>query len=224
MLAACGAVLLAPLVASARGPTRAELEAEGLSDPRARTMPARHRLRIGLLADWVRASQACTPNGQRCQRFHFAPLMLDIGYQAQLVGWFFVRPSISFGGNVANSRNAMPFVLQQNIHVGYQGKLLGLGAGYSFLFPFPVVANQDDGHLGLAQPALWGNHAVQAEVSLTSRKFGNGALFFALRVGGMKTHLIHLDLDRHRWFAITSFNAGWLFDLGAARKRRRTAP
>lgn len=217
-------MLLAGAPAAARGPTAAELEADGLTDPRARTWPARHRLRIGLLADWVRATQACTPDMKRCQRFHFAPLMLDIGYQAQIFKRVMIRPSISVGVNVANTRNAMPAVLQQNIFLGYQGKLLGVAGGYSFIFPFPTVANQDDGHQGFAQPALWGNHAISGELSLTSRLYRNSALFFALRIGGMKTHVIHLDIDKHRWYPIMGFNAGWFIDLGAARKRRRTAP
>ena len=186
-------------------------------------MPARHRLRVAVVADWVRATQACADSPPRCQRFHFAPLLLDFAYQLQFLKYAMFRPSIGIGYNVGNSRNAMPAVLQPSIFLGYQGRLLGAGAGWSFLFPFPTVANQTDGHLGLGQPALWANHALQLELSLTSR-LDRGALNFGLRVGGMKTHLIHLNLDLKRWYPIVTFSLGWFFDVGKQRKRRATAP
>ncbi|MFY0530987.1 hypothetical protein [Nannocystis pusilla] len=128
---------------------------EGLSDPRQRQLPARHRLRIAIVADWVRASQACDDSPKRCERFHFAPLLLDFAYQLQFARYAMFRPSIGIGYNVGNSRNAMPAVLQPSLFAGYQGKLFGAAAGWSFIFPFPTVANQDNGHQGLAQPALW---------------------------------------------------------------------
>lgn len=211
-------------VAAAARPTTAQLAEDGLDDPRARPLPRRHRLRIGLLADWVRLSEACTANCQRRQRFHFAPLMIDIGYQAQIFRRFMIRPSLAIGGNVANTRNAMPIVLQQNIFVGYQGALLGAAAGYSHIFPFPTTVNNTDGHMGLAQPGLVGNHVVSGELSLTTRFDQRSRLFFALRLGGMKTHLMHLDIDKHRWFFILGFNAGWYIDLGEGRRRRPQTP
>ncbi|HEY8375592.1 MAG TPA: hypothetical protein VIK91_03845, partial [Nannocystis sp.] len=108
------------------------------------------------------------------------------------------------------------------LHAGYQGRLVGAAAGWSFIFPFPATANETDGHQGLAQPVLWGNHALQVEVSLTSR-VDRGALSFGVRVGAMRTHLIHLNLDFERWFPIVTFNLGWFFDLGPERRRRRDA-
>lgn len=214
--------LAAPVAAAAR-PTTAQLADEGLDDPRARTLPRRHRLRIGLLSDWVRGSKACTGGG-RCERFHFAPLMIEIGYQAQILRRFMIRPSIAFGGNVANTRNAMPLVLQQNIFAGYQGALLGAAAGYSHILPFPTTINATDGHMGLAQPGFVANHVVSGELSLTTRFADRSSLFFAVRLGGMKTHLMHLDIDKHRWFFILGFNAGWYIDLGRGRRRRPQTP
>lgn len=211
------AVALAAPPAAAR-----DLGNEGLSDPRARPLPPRHRLRVGLLADWVRASQACGGTPMRCQRFHFAPLLLEVAYQWQFVKYAMFRPSLGVGYNVANSRNAMPAILQLGLHAGYQGRLVGAAAGWSFIFPFPATANETDGHQGLAQPVLWGNHALQVEVSLTSR-VDRGALSFGVRVGAMRTHLIHLNLDFERWFPIVTFNLGWFFDLGPERRRRRDA-
>jgi hypothetical protein len=208
--------------AATAAPARS-LGEEGLTDPRQRQLPARHRLRVAIVADWVRASQACDNNPKRCQRFHFAPLLLDFAYQLQFVKYAMFRPSVALGYNVGNSRNAMPVVFQPSIFAGYQGKLVGAAAGWSFLFPFPTTANADDGHQGLAQPALWANHALQVELSLTSR-LDRGALNFGLRVGGMRTHLIHLNLDLERWYPIVTFSLGWYFDVGAARKQRASSP
>lgn len=216
---------LAATPARARGPTTTALAEEGLDDPRARRLPSRHRLRIGLLADWIRLSEACSPDRRRCERFHFAPLMIDIGYQAQIFKRVMIRPSVAIGGNVANSRNAMPIVLQQNIFVGYQGALLGVAAGYSHILPFPTTINATrERGMGLPQPGLVGNHAVSAELSFTTRLDRRSAMFFALRIGGMKTHLIHLDIDKHRWYPILGFNAGWFIDLGQGRRRRQQPP
>lgn len=198
-----------------------DLGDEGLTDPRKRQPPARHRLRVGITADWVRATQACGGNPMRCQRFHFAPLLLDVAYQIQFLRHLMFRPSLGVGYNVGNSRHAMPAVLQLGLHAGYQGRLVGAAAGWSFIFPFPARANETDGHQGLAQPVLWGNHALQAEVSLTSR-LDRGALVFAFRIGVMRTHLIHLNLDFKRWYPIATFSLGWFFDLG--QRKRRTAP
>lgn len=218
-LAICLALVAAP--ARARGPSEAQLAEEGLSDPRARALPTRHRLRVAIVADWVRASKACTPDLKRCQRFHFAPLLLDIAYQAQIFGRAMVRPSLGIGINVGNSRNAMPVILQPSLFAGYQGKLLGAALGYAFIFPFPATANNTDGHQGLAQPVLWKNHVIAVEASLTSR-LDRVALQFALRVGGMHTELNHLNIEgRKRWYPILTFSAGVFFDLGQRKKRAR---
>ena len=215
------ALALALPTAAAAAPARS-IGDEGLTDPRQRQLPARHRLRIAVVADWVRASQACDDSPKRCERFHFAPLLLDFAYQLQFAKYAMFRPSIGIGYNVGNSRNAMPAVLQPSLFAGYQGKLFGAAAGWSFIFPFPTVANQDNGHQGLAQPALWGNHALQLELSLTSR-LDRGALNFGLRVGGMKTHLIHLNLDLKRWYPIVTFSLGWYFEVGKRRSARAAA-
>ena len=217
-------VLVALALALAPAPARAggrQLGEEGLTDPRERELPARHRLRVAVVADWVRATQACGGAPTRCQRFHFAPLLLDVAYQLQFLKYAMFRPSVGIGYNVANSRNAMPAVLQPSIFVGYQGRLVGAAAGWSFLFPFPTVADNTDGHGGLGQPALWGNHALQAELSLTSR-LDRGALNFGLRVGAMRTHLLHLNLDFKRWYPILTFSLGWFFEVGKRRQRRAT--
>lgn len=208
--------------AHARRPTRAELEAEGLTDPRTRNLPARHRLRLSLLSDYVRASAALAKDGSTT-RFHYATLMLDLAYQAQIFKLAMIRPSIAFGGNVANSRQAMPFAIQAGLFAGYQGALLGVAGGYTYLVPFPAVANVTNGHGGLPQPVIYNQHALQIEASLTT-KLDRGALNFAIRFGGVKYHLVHLDLDKKRWSGTLTLSAGWFFDLGARRRKNRAPP
>jgi len=206
----------------ARRPTTAELAAEGLSDPRSRPPPPRHRLRLALLSDYVKASAALGKDG-KITRFHYATLMLDIAYQVQVFKHLMIRPSFAVGGNVANSRNAMPGAIQPGLFAGYQGALLGLAAGYAYLLPFPAVANVDNGRGGAAQPVLFNNHLLQAELSLTTR-VDRGALNFAIRGGVMKSHLVHLDIDnKKRWAGVLTLSAGYFFELGARRRRGRAA-
>ncbi len=221
--AALALVSLASAEVQARRATRAELEAAGLTDPRTRTPPPRHRLRLSLLADYVKASSALGRDN-KITRFHYAPLMLDVAYQVQVFTHVMIRPSIAVGGNVANSRNAMPGAIQPGLFAGYQGSLLGVAAGYSYLAPFPAIANADNGHGGVAQPVLYNNHLLQLELSLTTR-VDRGALNFAIRGGAMRSHLLHLDLDnKKRWAGCLTLSAGWFFELGARRRRNRAVP
>jgi hypothetical protein len=220
-LISAAALVLVGLVSSevqAARATRAELEAAGLIDPRARTPPPRHRLRLSLLTDYVKASAALGRDG-KITRFHYAPLMLDLAYQVQIFAHGMIRPSLAIGGNVANSRNAMPGAIQLGLFAGYQGSLLGVAAGYSYLAPLPAIANVDNGHGGVAQPVLYNNHLLQFEVSVTTR-VDRGALNLAIRGGAMKSHLIHLDLDKKRWAGCLTLSAGWFFELGARRRRK----
>lgn len=220
--AALALVSLASAEVQARRATRAELEAAGLTDPRTRTPPPRHRLRLSLLADYVKASSALGRD-DKITRFHYAPLMLDVAYQVQVFTHAMIRPSLAVGGNVANSRNAMPGAIQPGLFAGYQGSLLGIAAGYSYLAPFPAIANADNGHGGVAQPVLYNNHLLQLELSLTTR-VDRGALNFAIRGGAMRSHLLHLDLDdKKRWAGCLTLSAGWFFELGARRRRNRAA-
>ena len=117
----------------------------------------------------------------------------------------------------------MPAAIQPGLFAGYQGALLGIAAGYSFMVAFPAVIGVNNGHGGPTQPVLDKMHLAQGEVSLTTR-VDRGALVFAVRYGGMYSHLIHLDLDKKRWFGVLTLSAGWHFDLGARRRNRRAAP
>lgn len=220
--AALALVSLASAEVHARRATRAELAAAGISDPRVRQPPPRHRLRLSLLADYVKASAALGRDG-KLTRFHYAPLMLDIAYQVQVFEHAMIRPSLAIGGNVANSRNAMPGAIQPGLFAGYQGSLLGVAVGYSYLAPVPATANAVNGHGGAAQPVLYNNHLLQAELSFTTR-VDRGALNFAIRGGAMKSHLVHLNIDKKRWSGCLTLSAGWFFELGGRRRRNRASP
>lgn len=217
LTASVAALVVAPGVARAKRPTTAELAEDGLTDPRRRPPPPRHRLRLAILSDYIRASAALGRDG-KITRFHYATLMLDLAYQVQVFKYMMIRPSFAFGGNVANSRNAMPMAIQPGLFAGYQGALLGVAGGYSFILPFPATIGINNGHNGPTQPVLYDNHVLQGEVSLTTR-VDRGALNFAVRVGAMKSHLIHLDIDKRRWSAALTLSAGWFFDLSARRRR-----
>ncbi len=221
VLAAAMLIALAPASAAARRPSKAQLAAEGLTDPRVRPPPPRHRLRLAILSDYMRASAALGRDG-KVTRFHYATLMLDVAYQVQFLKYAMVRPSLAIGGNVANSRQAMPAAIQPGLFAGYQGALLGVAVGYSFLAPFPATIGINNGHGGATQPVLNNNHLLQGEVSLTTR-LDRGALNFALRYGGVKSHLYHLDIDKKRWSGVLTLSAGWFFELGG-RRRRNTKP
>ena len=214
-------LVLVPGLAHARRATKAELAAAGLTDPRTRPEPPRHRLRVAFLSDYIRASAALARDG-KVTRFHYAPLMIDVAYQVQVFRWAMIRPSFAIGGNVANSRQAMPGALQPGLFVGYQGALLGIAGGYTFLKAFPEIIGVNNGHGGATQPVLSNNHAIQGEVSLTTR-VDRGALNFAVRFGGVNSHLYHLDIDKKRWTGMLTLSAGYFFELGA-RRRRNTRP
>lgn len=212
--------ILWPAGAAAKGGSSAELSEAGLTDPRARPKPPRHRIRLALLSDYVRLSAAQANDG-RVTRFHFATLMIDVAYQVQLLKVMMVRPSFAFGGNVANSRNAMPVVIQPGIFAGYQGALLGAAIGYTFIQPLGSTIGVDNGHPGgLIQPVIDKNHAFQVELSLTT-KVDRGALNFAVRGGVVSSHLYHLTLDDRGGRFVLTLSAGWFFELGARKRRRQ---
>ncbi|MCA9690894.1 MAG: hypothetical protein KC636_14905 [Myxococcales bacterium] len=200
----------------------AELAEEGLTDPRLAKLPRRHRFRIALLTDYVRATRACNANQTRCTRFHFVPLTVDFAYQLQFLRYLTFRPSLALGPNVGNSRHAMPFAVQPGLYTGYQGALVGFGLSYSYILVFPARANADNGRGGLGQPLLWNDHLVQGEVSLTTR-IDRGALTFAVRLGALNANLLHYDIDRYRWFFRLGLTAGWFWDVGKKRRSRARA-
>jgi hypothetical protein len=195
----------------------------GVYDPRKRRPPRTHRFRLGFQIDYVRLS-AAIDEAMMVQRFHYLPLQLDFAYQVQLFKVLMLRPSVAIGGNPANTAEAMPAVVHPQIFAGYQGKGLGFALGYGYLHPFPVRKDViSDTRGGLGEPVITKNHAVRAEVSYTTR-VDRGALSFALRMGGIKSHIRHYDLDERSWRFFVGCNIGWYFGDGhrsAERERER---
>lgn len=195
-------------------------ESDGSTDPRDRELPRRHRFRLALHADWIRLSLAKNESRGITQRFHYAPLMIDLGYQLQFGRYFMLRPAVALGGNVANSRNAMPVALEPQLYLGYQGKLLGVAAGYAYLLAFPALKDAYDGReQSIGQPIILNNHVIRGELSLTSR-IDRVAMTFSLGIGAVRSNLQHFERNDVRWRPIWSFQLGAFFD-GTLRRMRR---
>lgn len=194
-------------------------------DPRKAPLPGRHRFRLGVSVIYQRLSAAVDDNGNS-QRFHFAPIMADFAYHLQVLGRLMIRPSFAIGPNVANSRDAMPLVINPAIYTGYQGSILGIAAGYGWYQS--VILNKDAVNAirnDQGQPIITNNHHVGGEISLTTR-IDSGALTLAARFGGTRSHLQHFDLDKVRWYPAMMFLGGWYFGDGngsvkRSRERRR---
>ena len=217
---------LALTLASASSAAAATEESDlgpGVADPRKRPPPRTHRFRLGYQMDYVRLSAAFDEDTGKTQRFHYLPLQLDFAYQVQLFKVLMLRPSLALGANPANTVEAMPAVVQPQLFGGWQGKGFGVALGYGYLHPFPVrkdVISNTRG--GLGEPVITANHAVRGELSYTTR-VSTGALSFALRLGGLKSHIRHYELDERSWRFFVGLNVGWYFGDGhRAAERERT--
>lgn len=198
-----------------------EEENDGIVDPRKRLPPRRHRFRLAFQMDYVRLSAAIDEDTQEVQRFHYLPLQLDFGYQVQLFRYFMLRPSIALGANPANTLEGMPAVVHPQLFGGYQGRSFGVALGYGWPFPFPTRTNViSDTRGGLGQPIITNNHAVRGELSFTTR-VDRGALTFALRLGGVKSHIRHYELNDRSWRFMLGVNIGWYFGDGRKSEERR---
>lgn len=203
--------------------TRADAFAEplgpGVYDPRKRQPPRTHRFRLGFQIDYVRLSAAQDQDGT-VQRFHYLPLQLDFAYQVQLFKVLMLRPSLALGANPANTLESMPAVVHAQIFGGYQGKGFGAALGYGYMHPFPaqkdLISNTRG---GLGQPIITANHAVRVELSYTTR-VDRGALSFAVRIGGLKSHIQHYELDSRSWRFFPGLNVGWYFGDGHKSRER----
>lgn len=192
----------------------------GVADPRRRRLPRRHRFRMAFQLDYVRLSAAVDDDGVT-QRFHYLPLQLDFAYQLQFLRWFMLRPSIAVGANPANTAEAMPAVIHPQIFGGFSGKAFGVGLGYGYLHPFPTTANViSDTRGGLGQPIITANHAVRGELSYTTR-VDRGALSFGLRLGGVKSHIQHYELDERGWRFMFGTTISWYFGDGRRSRERQ---
>ncbi|MBL4685433.1 MAG: hypothetical protein JKY37_12635 [Nannocystaceae bacterium] len=211
---------LVPNVAAAKGKGEESLEEAGFFDPRKRQPPATHRFRLGLSVYYVRLSAAVDPATGESQRFHYAPLGLSAAYQAQFARWMMVRPELVLGANVANTMEAMPLLIHPQLHLGYQGSVMGVAFGYGWFSP--PIQNKDaisDVRDGLGQPVITNNHHLGGEVSVTTR-VDRGALSFQFRVHGVKSRTQHFELDNKRWRPMIMVNLGWYFGNGDKQRKR----
>lgn len=213
------AALALPTSAEAAGPKKEFDESEGFEDPRTRDLPRTHRFRLALDGYYIRLTKAADENGNS-QRFHYAPLMLDLAYQAQFAKYMMARIAFAFGGNVANSRNAMPMVILPKAYLGFQGKLFGFAAGYGFMYPFPQIPNNTDGRaMSLGQPVISNNHVITGEASFTTR-VDRIALTLAIGGAAVRSQLSHYDLSGTRWNPMLTISFGAYFDGSIIRARR----
>jgi hypothetical protein len=215
-----GAYLLGPAILAKRASDRSFDTSHGEKDPRVRQRPRTHRFRLALASHWVRLTQAIDNNG-RSQRFHYAPLYLDMAYQAQFLKYVMVRIAVGVGGNVANSRNAMPVSVFPQAYLGYQGKIAGLAFGYGFDWTIPPTfdAVSPSEANPLQQPVITRNHVVMGELSVTS-KIDKVALTFAVSVGGMQSDLSHFSTYNRKWRPYLGFALGGFFD-GTKRREKK---
>ncbi|MEM7158331.1 MAG: hypothetical protein AAF799_36165 [Myxococcota bacterium] len=192
----------------------------GVRDPRRRRPPRRHRFRLGMQIDYVRLSAAQSEEGET-QRFHYLPLQLDFGYQLQFAKVLMIRPSLAIGANPANTVEAMPAIVHPQIYGGLNFKGFGLALGYSWFHPFPATKDLiSNTRGGLGQPIITNNHVVRAELQYTTR-VDRGALAFAMRLGGVKSHIQHYALDEKSWRFMFGVNIGWYFGDGHKSEQRR---
>ncbi|MEM6294647.1 MAG: hypothetical protein AAGA54_25455 [Myxococcota bacterium] len=208
-----------------------ELEEQGFTDPRLRRLPRKHRFRLGLQTGYMRMSAAIDEDTGEVQRFHFVPLQLDFGYQARIGKFVMVRPSLAVGANVGNTLEAMPLVIHPQLFAGYQGRLVGVAAGYGYL-GIPITNKDAVSEIrgGLGQPIISRPHQIGAELSFTTRVHqrrehapGAGELSIILRLSGVRARTQHFEVDNKRWRAMFTFNLGWYFGDGRKARARRAA-
>jgi hypothetical protein len=214
------ATLFAPTILAKRARDRAFDTSMGERDPRVRNRPRTHRFRLALTAHWVRLTQTQNPDTGEFERFHYAPMYLDLAYQAQFLKYVMVRLAVGVGGNVANSRNAMPLSVFPQAYLGYQGKIVGVALGYGFDWTIPPVFDaKASTKCALEQPVITRNHVVMGELSATSR-IDRVALTFSFSVGGIQSDLSHFNTYNRKWRPYLGFGFGAFFD-GTIRREKK---
>ncbi|MCA9682600.1 MAG: hypothetical protein KC457_10425 [Myxococcales bacterium] len=210
-----------PPIQAARGKAKPFDTSHGEVDPRVKKVPRTHRFRLALHAHWVRLTRTQNPTTGEFERFHYAPMHIDLAYQAQFLKWVMVRVAVGIGANVANSRNSMPVSVFPQAFAGYQGKTAGVAFGYGFDWTIPPIdgASSPSSSFSLEQPVIRRNHVVMGEVSVTSR-IDRVALTFALNIGGMKSRLTHFAEANNRFRLYLGLSAGAFFD-GTIRREKK---
>jgi hypothetical protein len=215
------AALIGPPIYAKRARDRTFGTEYGERDPRVRERPHTHRFRLAIHSQYIRLPQAANTNTGTTTRFHFAPLMLDLAYQAQFLKYVMVRIAVAAGGNVSNVRHAMPGVVYPQGYVGYQGKIVGVAFGYGFIWTIPPNFDAIDPSdpNALKQPVITRNNVVMGEFSATS-KIDRVAMTFSLAIGGVQSDLSHYDVVNRKWRFYLGLQAGMYFD-GTIRKERK---
>jgi hypothetical protein len=193
----------------------------GETDPRTRQRPRTHRFRLAIHAQHVRLTRTQNTETGELVRFHYAPMMLDLAYQAQFLKFVMVRLAVAAGYNVANTRHGMPGTLFPQIYAGYSGKIIGLAFGYGFDWTIPPTfqATDPSAPSSLQEPVITRNHVVMGELSATS-KIDRVAMTFALALGGIQSDISHYDLNNRKWRLYLGLQAGVYFD-GTIRREKK---
>ena len=214
------AAFIAPPVLAKRAKDRKFDTTYGEVDPRIQNRPRTHRFRLTLHAQHVRLTQTVNPSTGESERFHFAPMMLDLGYQAQFLKYVMVRLAVAVGANVANTRNAMPLAVFPQGYVGFQSKIIGVAFGYGFDWTIPPNFHAAAvGSNTIEQPVITRNHVVMGELSATS-KIDRVALTFSLAFGGVQSDLTHFSTSNRKFRPYLGLQAGMFFD-GTIRREKK---
>lgn len=220
----------APVAAHAQMADKADEEVgDGFFDPRKRPLPRKHRFRLGVQLEYMRLSSAIDEETGEVQRFHLIPLQLDFAYQARIAKFIMIRPSLAIGGNPGNTVEAMPLIIHPQLFSGFQGRLVGVAAGYGFLGA--PIQNKDatsEVRGGLGQPILSNAHHISGELSFTTRVHrrresapGAGEFSIQLRISGVNGRTQHFDINDRRWRAMFTFGLGWYFGDGKRARARQ---
>ncbi|KIG18217.1 hypothetical protein DB30_01721 [Enhygromyxa salina] len=213
------ASFIAPPIVAKRAKDRAFDTSHGEVDPRVRNLPRTHRFRFTLHAQHIRLTQAPHPETDEVIRYHFAPMMFDLGYQAQFLKYVMVRLAVAVGGNVANSRNAQPLAVFPQGYLGFQSRIIGVAFGYGFDWTIPPVFHATAQNDPAEQPTITRNHVVMGELSATSR-IDRVALTFSFAFGGVQSDLTHYAFYERKWRPYIGLQAGMFFD-GTSRREKK---
>ena len=226
LLPAMVVCLAAPAHAKPRGPFDTS---EGFTDPRRPALPRAHRFRFTLESGFIGLTKVVDPATGTPVQFHFAPLMLGLMYQLQFLKLMSLRVGTNLGYNVANSRSAMPVVINPRLWLGVQARRVGIHGGYGYLLIVPGQANATSSRSDLEQPLLKQPHQVGGELSFTSR-MDRFAFTGSVGVQAVLTQICHLSLDcandpsqTKRIYPMVTFGVGVFFDGSIKRAKAKAS-
>jgi len=154
--------------------------------------------------------------------------MLGLAYQLQFLKLMSMRVGANLGYNVANSRSAMPLVINPRLWLGVQARRVGVHAGYGYLLIVPAKANAVSSRSALEQPLIKEPHQVGGEFSWTSR-VEKVAFTSSIGIQAVFSHICHLSLDcevdpsgTKRIYPMVTFGVGVFFDGSIKRAKAKT--